>query len=1088
MKLSYVTMFDDSKIARFRILKNFLNLFTIISVVTANTIITAQDSDDEVFVLSPFAVEAGEDVGYVATSTLAGTRIKTEMKDLANSITVATRQMMDDLNANDGAELFQHLGNLESGGIDGNYSGTDTSASYINHTLPSRDPSTANRIRGLASADNTRNFFATGITFDGYSVSRVDVNRGANSTLFGLGSPGGIINHQSVGAIFDDTNQIGLNYGSFGSHRITTDINRVLLEDKLAVRFAGLYEQREWRQEPTFDRDKRALIALNFKPSERGNFKLSYESGAIDARRPRPNGPADTLTRWWEPQSIDPETGQRITHNPLVDNFRDIDRDVLRAPGYWFSYTGVLYDYDSTGESSHAQLAWYLNFPSRDESGLSFQSSLISLTMGEQYYPSATAAANGIEHGSFWGNAEVLDRSIFDYVNHLIDGPNKGEWENFNVINASYDHSWQFNWGHAGVELAFADESVYRAYFDTFPRVRGYALNIDLNTHRQDGFENPNFGRAFMAGEVDRNDTFNDRKTLRATGFTEVDFTRSDNRFVNWLGRQQTTVFGQDYVRDSFGMSSGNRMHEDYIREVTGGTNLNQRIGQARIYVALSPDLSNRDSPVGANIQPVDYLLDDTETTGWRFTGDSIETGIPAMVYDVRNDFETARMLADSVNLTRSNTNSLALVHQGRFFDGGLVATYGARNDRVRNYGHTGITRNAFNLIDVPSLELGADPNQYFEANTQSLGLALHVDNYVNLPGGLGLSFHWGEAENFQIVNPRTDIFGNPIAPPGGDTVDKGFTVSSRDRKLIARFNWYESNSTNTDFRLFPFTQNTDRLVVQYNTQEERDAAGWQGPPDSYKELTNWTIVDAPESISGQRVEQVGAPPISDTQSTSSEGMELEVTFSPNQNLTTSFNVARQEASRSNIGPAQKEYIALRSPEWIDGAGRVLIADNSNQTVNVRIFDSLLNQLNSALSREGQLVPELAEWHANFLANYRFDDDSPLKGFNFGGSLNWIDEKALGYPIVEVLSENGRTIEVPDLANPWMDEARTRLNLFFGYKKRLNDKIDWRLQLNLNNVLESGEAVTVGVQPDGRARSAVWREGITYNLRSTFDF
>ena len=58
----------------------------------------SQDSDDgeEIYTLSPFAVSAAEETGYYATSTLAGTRLKTELGDLPNSITVATKEFMED--------------------------------------------------------------------------------------------------------------------------------------------------------------------------------------------------------------------------------------------------------------------------------------------------------------------------------------------------------------------------------------------------------------------------------------------------------------------------------------------------------------------------------------------------------------------------------------------------------------------------------------------------------------------------------------------------------------------------------------------------------------------------------------------------------------------------------------------------------------------------------------------------------------------------------------------------------------------------------------------------------------------------------
>ncbi|MCH6255071.1 TonB-dependent receptor plug domain-containing protein [Puniceicoccaceae bacterium K14] len=1043
--------------------------------------LSEEEEDEDVFELSPFAVEASEDVGYRATSTLAGTRVKTEMKDLANSITVATSEMMEDLNANDASAVLQFLGNTESGGIDGNFSGADTSSTFIDHADANRNPQNSNRIRGLARADNTRNFFPTNIAFDGYSIDRIDVNRGANSTLFGLGSPGGIINHQSSAPGWSNKNKISMNYGSFGTHRFNFNLNRVLLEDKLAVRAAGLYEQREWRQEPTYDRDKRVFLALTYKPFERGSLKVNYEKGVVDARRPRANAPLDTLTRWWEPQSIDSNTGERIVHDPSTTSFGTIDRDIIRAPGNWFGQTGVLY-YGDSGEPDHAQLAWY-NYDG-------YQNYLVSLTSGEQYYPSETAAANGIVDGSFWGNQEVVDTSIFDFVNHLIEGPNKNEWEDFDVFNISYDQNWVFDWGATGFELSYANEEMNRGWYDLFAGNRAYALQIDINTHLNDGSENPGFGQVFLAAPGQRRDLLNELETKRATGFFEFDLQHSDSKWVNWIGKQTTTLFAQDYQNDFRQLNSQNRMNEAYVQAINGTTDLNSGLGQARTIVHLGPDFSLLDTPVGSNIQPVTTQLLGGSTTGWSQSGGVFTTGIPGEVYDVRDD-DVALRLIDGFTRNRSVTKSKAVVHQGKFFDGGIVATFGARNDKVENFDRNDFDRNELDMVSLSEITLNtSEVDQTFEADTKSLGLVLHLDEFVTLPDGMGISFHWGEAENFQIASPRQDMFGRAIAPPGGETTDQGVTISLFDGKLVSRFNWYESASTNVSFGIPNFLFETDRRIIAYNTPEELAAAGYEGPPEFYKTLTNWQIEtgDTVNTISGYRVSQSGAPSLSDTQSTTSEGFELDLTYNPNRQWRFSFNAAQQKATRSNLGPAIKEYLDYRFDEWVNGAGKVLIADESGQTVDVRVFDTLLNSLNASFSRDGQSVPELAEWRWNFLANHKFADDSRLKGFNVGGLLSWTDSKAIGFSYIDVEQEDGSVIRGPDLENAWEDDSTYKLNLFVGYETELTRDVDWRIQLNLNNVLEDGTIVPVSVQPDGSTRSVVYREGITYNLRSTFSF
>ena len=42
--------------------------------------LSAQDDDEEVFELSPFSIDASDNQGYAATSTLAGTRLNTNLK------------------------------------------------------------------------------------------------------------------------------------------------------------------------------------------------------------------------------------------------------------------------------------------------------------------------------------------------------------------------------------------------------------------------------------------------------------------------------------------------------------------------------------------------------------------------------------------------------------------------------------------------------------------------------------------------------------------------------------------------------------------------------------------------------------------------------------------------------------------------------------------------------------------------------------------------------------------------------------------------------------------------------------------------
>ena len=68
---------------------------------------------DEQIVLSPFVVSTSKDSGYFAANTLAGSRMDTNLADLASSISVVTKQEMDDTASTDINDIFRYEVNTE---------------------------------------------------------------------------------------------------------------------------------------------------------------------------------------------------------------------------------------------------------------------------------------------------------------------------------------------------------------------------------------------------------------------------------------------------------------------------------------------------------------------------------------------------------------------------------------------------------------------------------------------------------------------------------------------------------------------------------------------------------------------------------------------------------------------------------------------------------------------------------------------------------------------------------------------------------------------------------------------------------------
>lgn len=128
---------------------------------------TSTDIDDTpVFELSPFVVDSTDNEGYSATSTLAGTRIKTNLADLGSAISVITKDFMEDTGATDIGSLLSYTTNTEVGGNYGNFTGAeDVDDSRYFQNDARTDPQLNTRIRGLGRADLTRGFFLTDIGF-----------------------------------------------------------------------------------------------------------------------------------------------------------------------------------------------------------------------------------------------------------------------------------------------------------------------------------------------------------------------------------------------------------------------------------------------------------------------------------------------------------------------------------------------------------------------------------------------------------------------------------------------------------------------------------------------------------------------------------------------------------------------------------------------------------------------------------------------------------------------------------------------------------------------------------------------------------
>jgi len=268
----------------------------------------ADDMDDEdIYTLSPFEVSPEATDGYIATDTLGGTRVRTDLRDLATPLSAVTSQFLSDTGVTNSEGLLTYTTNTEVGGLYGNWGGMGNAQGIGDRNSLIR-PDNATRVRGLDAADNTRNYFLTNIPWDSYNVDRVEIQRGPNSILFGVGSPAGIINTTTISAKMDgNSGKIEHTYGKFGSNRISGDYNIEIIDDVLAVRVAGLWDHAKYRQRPGFENDERIFATATWQkqilPEEwagKTQLRVSAEKAEVESNNPRWLPPVDNISLWFE--------------------------------------------------------------------------------------------------------------------------------------------------------------------------------------------------------------------------------------------------------------------------------------------------------------------------------------------------------------------------------------------------------------------------------------------------------------------------------------------------------------------------------------------------------------------------------------------------------------------------------------------------------------------------------------------------------------------------------------------------------------------------------------------------------------------
>ncbi|EDY83193.1 TonB-dependent receptor plug domain protein [Verrucomicrobiia bacterium DG1235] len=1036
---------------------------------------------DEVFELSPFEVKNSDnDIGYYSENTLAGSRLNSSISDLASSITVVTSQQLEDTAAVDINDVFLYEANTEGMGnytayeVDKNGAVQDLGAGRSNGGIAS-GPSTSNRVRGIAPADTARDYFPSiaRIPFDAYNTQTIEINRGPNSILFGLGSAAGIVNQsQSKAVVGSNSGEVQVRFGSWDSFRASASINRTIVENRLAVNVSVLNDEKGYRRKPSYDRTNREYIALTYRPTDSTSVRGTYERYRNENRRPNNVTPRDMVTSWvnagspaWNPLT------RTFTINGATSAAIDSDSDLPNGLG---GQSGRPLFYYDQGELEGFYQRRFGNEPGNVGGGTVYRQMV----------------SNGDVEGPLYVLPGVTDRSVYDWESINIVSSNVGEDE-ATIQSLEIDQKILPN---LYLNLGFFEESFESRNSYFIGQQTGATIQIDPNTHMLDGSANPYFGRAFV--ETREPDEFlqtEDNSNIRATIAYEMDFTQTDN----W-----TRHFGS---HRAMGLASSRDYDTSYYRWRQMVVSDNPWVNPSNLSAGAGGAIYRR-MYLGGTDGTVDYdpgiILNGPLSTSF-----SVAYPTEAVAADAPLDsfvWTTEAVALDNElhfvsPAGNQDTDSEAFVLQSHFWDKKIVTTLGWRSDDNR-----GRSSN-FPAIDpvtgrADPAEVGTDWSDWQEVSgsTSTRGIVVKPTEWLN--------FHYNESDNFTPEGVSYDIRDGSFLPlPTGEGKDWGIGFNLFEGKLYANLNFFEAAQVNSR------VGGTGTFIWRMGYFDEDFFGDWaahvadlEGLSGSAADARVQEITQWPANFAQYNDNVVG------TSTLQAEGTELQVIYNPLPNWNFKFNVAQQETVFSDIAPEYEAWKAERLAVWQNASSSLLPDgfqnfwdyDNDNAPYDIGTKRNALHgtlntpeawfntnvDANMALQKklEGKATPNQREWRWNVITNYKFNDGR-FKGLGVGGSARWEDAAIIGY-LGGTPDADGVLREL-DPNRPVYSGEEFHVDLWASYSMPvLSDKANLKFQLNVRDALESGGLEAIGINPNGQKTAFRIVDPRRFYLTTTLEF
>jgi len=219
---------------------------------------TPTQNDDEIVRLSPFTVQENADMGrYQAVEATSGSRVRMDLMDSTQSISVVTNEFMQDVGTSRMLDAAKYVSGISEGG----------------------DPNAmdTNMIRGFlsqgSSLDGLNRF--NWANQDPIVVERIEIVKGPNAILAPQGLPGGVINYITKRPVFKNQAYLSYQVGRYDANRAELDANYVV-NDKLVVRVVGAFTDADDFGKGAFHQNTTVSPMFTYRISQTTDFTFQF--------------------------------------------------------------------------------------------------------------------------------------------------------------------------------------------------------------------------------------------------------------------------------------------------------------------------------------------------------------------------------------------------------------------------------------------------------------------------------------------------------------------------------------------------------------------------------------------------------------------------------------------------------------------------------------------------------------------------------------------------------------------------------------------------------------------------------------------